>query len=326
MNKLGVFPAAVICLFVLFLVKNSYTQGCCGIGGSLVSGGHPVLDKNTFLINTMGNYADANDPERRRGGMGALLAYGITDRFSLSLKTSYVWATYSSYMPPIVIQGEQLFAGETVHYRNNGFGDGYAAVQYALIRLTPMNKHELIAGIDAGIPWGPDRAVVTDTAGNQIVLVDNVQTGTGGFSVNGFLTYLKAFPEIYYSITSTVAGRVNFTTRRGKDPGDEFSVMLTSLFGPFFNTRESITFSYSQKGVTYTDRNEAEYISAGKRLSLIPAFEYSISSNLKLSINADIPLWRDVNQLKTGNDRAAKAEIYWFIHLPDNSPQIKAIL
>jgi hypothetical protein len=320
MNKQRQFSAFVICLLVLFLVNNSSAQGCCGIGGSLISGGHPVLNKNTVLLSASGDYADADNPERHRGGSGIMLAYGITDRLSLSLKTSYIWATYSNYLPPIIDHGVQIFAGETVNYRNNGFGDGYAGVQFALIRLTPMNKQELITGIDAGIPWGPDRKIV-----DGFVLPDNVQTGIGGFSVSGFLTYLKAFPIIYYSITSTIAGRVNFKTRRGKDPGDEFSVMLTSLFGPFLNTRESITFNYSQNGEDYNDHYDAAAKgTSGKRFSLIPALEYSILSNLKFSINADIPLWRDKYDSLNNNDKSLKADIYWFIHRPDNAHQIKA--
>jgi hypothetical protein len=318
MNKKGTFLALVSCLLVLLLVNNGYTQGCCGIGGSLVSGGHPVLDKNTFLISASGNYADANNPERQRSGTGMMLAYGITDRLALSLKTSYVWASYSFYQKPVVVNGEQLSPGQTVNYRNNGFGDGYAAIQYAIIRLTPMNKQELIAGMDVGIPWGPDGTTIIDADGNKTVLIDNVQTGTGGFSLNGFLTYLKAFPTIYYSIASTIAGRVNFETRRGKEPGNEFSVMVTSLFGPFFNTRESITFSYYQTDTTINEFKQAVTVSAGKRFSLIPALEYSILSNLKLSLSADIPLWRDKNQALVGNNKLLKAEIYWFIHSADN--------
>ena len=321
MNKQGSFSAFVICILVLFLVNNSYAQGCCGIGGSLVSGGHPVLNKTTFLVNTSGNYADAKNPERHRGGIGALLAYGITDRLSLSLKTSYVWATYSTYMPPIIVDDELIFPGDTINYKNNGFTDGYATVQFTLVKLTPMNKQELITGIDAGIPWGPDRKMVSG-----VVLPGNVQTGTGGYSVNGFLTYLKAFPTMHYAVTSTIAGRVNFKTRRGNDPGDEFTVMLTSLFGPFFKTRGSITFNYYRKGPTH-DENNLEEIISGQRLSMVPALEYSILSNLRILLHADIPLWRKGNQVHFSNDKLLAAGIYWFIPIkPDNSPQIKAIL
>lgn len=320
MNKPGRFSTTGLFLFVLFIVNHSYSQGCCGIGGSLISGGHPVLGKNTFLASASGNYADAKDPERRRGAVGALLAYGITDRLSLSLKTSYVWATYAYYRSPIIVNGEQLYPGESIVDKNNGFGDGYAAAQFALIRLTPMNKQELIAGIDAGIPWGPDRKMV-----NGVVLIDNLQTGTGGYSVNGFLTYLRAFPKIHYSVASTIAGRIAFKTRRKRDPGDEFSVQVTSLFGPFFNTRESVTFTYFQKGVTYNDNHEAVEISSGRRLSIVPALEVSILSNLRVAILADLPLWRDKNQSLTGNDKAVRADIYWFIHKPGNAPRIKTI-
>jgi hypothetical protein len=319
MNNRAPLSSFAVCFLLLFLANNSYSQGCCGIGGSLVSGGYPVLNKNTFLLSTAGNYADAKNPDRMRSGIGMLLAYGISDRLSLSLKTSYVWATYSSYRWPIPKPNGDTIPGETDIYKNNGFGDGYAAVQFALIRLTPMNKQELIAGMDVGLPWGPDK---TMDAG--VVLPGNIQTGTGGYSVNGFLTYLKAFPAIYYSVTSTIAGRVNFKTRRGKEPGDEFSAMLTSLVGPFYNFRGSVTFNYYRNGKTY-DPEYRSIVSYGKRLSLVPALEYSISSNFVFLMNADIPLWRDEYQLNYGNDKIIRAEIYWFIHKPDNSPQIKAI-
>jgi hypothetical protein len=324
MNKQGQFSAFGICLLVLLLVNNSSAQGCCGIGGSLVSGGYPVLDKNTILASVSGNYADAKKPdERHRGGSGVMLAYGITDRLSLSLKTSYIWATYSKYMPPIIDHGVQIYSGKTVNYKNNGLGDVYTAVQFALIRLTPMNKQELITGMDVGIPLGPYENKV-----DGVVLPGNVQTGTGGFSVNGFLTYLKAFPTIYYAVTSTIAGRVNFTTlhkNEKKDPGDEFSVMLTSLFGPFYNTRGSITFIYYRKGQSFDKDNIPIDKAPSKRFSFVPALEYSIVPDMKLSINADIPLWRNEAQKIYGNDKVLRAEFYWFIHASSTSPQIKTI-
>jgi hypothetical protein len=322
MIKQGVVPASVILLFVIFLVNSTYSQGCCGIGGSLVSGGHPVLNKYTFLINPSGFYADAKDPERHRGGIGTLLAYGITDRISLSLKTSYIWATFDV---PFVLP-DSFFV---YTYRNNGFGDGYAGAQFALIKLTPMNKQELITGMDVGIPWGPAKKKV-----DGVVLPGNVQTGNGGFSVNVFLAYLKAFPAIHYAVTSTVAGRINFETLKekddsddllGKDPGDEFSAMLTSLVGPFFNTRGSMTFNYYFKGTT-RNRGDDKEIKSGQRVSVAPALEYSISSKLQILLNADFPLWRKGTQINFSNDKLIHAGIYWFIPVKtENSPSIKVI-
>jgi hypothetical protein len=322
-NKRGMFPAFVVLLPVLFFVNNTHAQGCCGIGGSLVSGGHPVLNKYTFLINPTGYYADARDPERHRGGIGTMLAYGMTDRLSLSLATSYVWATYADR---IVIPELSVDSGVT--YRNNGFGDGYLAAQFALIKLTPMNKQELVAGIDAGIPWGSH-----DKKVKGAVLPGNVQTGNGGFSVNGFLTYLKAFPTMHYAVTSTVAGRVNFQTLKKndpsdelmvRDPGDEFSVMLTSLVGPFFETRGSVTFNYYLKGPT-RDIHNVPVVESGRRISVMPALEYSISSNVQVLINADFPLWRKGTQINFSNDKLIHAGVYWFIGRPENPHQIRTI-
>lgn len=293
---------------LLLMVQNSHAQGCCGIGGSLVSGGHPVLETSSLLLSASGNYSDANNPDRHRGTADMLIAYGITDRLSLSVKTSYVWAWSSVYQSPIIVQGEELIPGKNIHFKNSAIGDGSAAVQYALIRLTPTNKQELIARISAGIPWGPDRKMV-----DGVVLPGNVQSGGGGFSLNSSLSYLKALPNLHFSVTSTVAGGLTFKTRKGKDPGDEFSVMLTALFGPFFTTRESITLNYNVIGTTYDERGLPETGSPGRRLSLTPAFEYSIISDLKLLLFTEIPLWRDRNQSLYGNNRSLKAELFWFI-------------
>ncbi|MBN1602776.1 MAG: hypothetical protein JW915_14295 [Chitinispirillaceae bacterium] len=326
MNKSGLFSVAFIFLSIHLLVINTYSQGCCGIGGSLVSGGHPVLNKHTFLVNTSGNYAVADNPSRRRrGSTGILLAYGLIDRLSLSIKTSYIWASYTENMPPWI----SADGNDTLYLKdqeeNSGFGDGYAALQFVIIRLTPINKQELIAGLDLGIPWGPDSKMI-----NGVTLQDNVQTGTGGFSLNGYVTYLKAFPRIYYSITTTIAGRLNFKTRRGKDPGDEFSVLLTSLLGPLFNTRGSVTFNYSRNGKDYSDEfTNVMTISpktSGQRLSFIPALEYSFTSNFKFLINADLPLWRDKYATLNDNDKAFSAQIYWFIPITKDNPEpIKSI-
>jgi hypothetical protein len=322
MNKQRPFRIIVIGLLLLFLVNNSTSQTCCGIGGSLVSGGHPVLNKKTLLASSSGTYADAKDPEdRRRGSVGVLLAYGITDRLSFSLKTSYIWARYSYYQGPIDIPGNPI-PGKTVVRRNNGFGDGFAAVQYAIIKMTPMNKQEFVAGIDAGIPWGPDSVKV-----DGVLLPGNVQTGTGEFSINGFVTYLKAFPVSHYSLTATVAGRVKLNKEKKQGNGNEFSVLLTSLFGPLYKTRGSITFDYFLYGKNVYDIEKRVTDSkTGMRLSLIPALEYSISPDLKLSISAEMPLVRNDVEKTYGNDKVVKADIYWFIpFVKNNSRQIKTI-
>lgn len=305
-------PANTLISFLLLflsMVYNSYSQGCCGIGGSLVSGGHPVLDKNTFLATASLNYAEAANPERHRGSVGAMVAYGITDRFSLSLKTSFVRATASIYRSEIIVPGVDTIPEKMVPYKNTNFGDGFAALQFALIKMTPMNKHELISGVDVGLPWGQDRKMV-----DGVIQPGNVQTGTGGFSLNGFVTYLKAFPSIHFSVASTIAGRINFITRSEKDPGDEFSVLLTSLFGPFSYFRPSLTLSYYQNGLTYNKFDLAELGTNGKRFSIVPALEFSPVSTIKMALSGDIPLLQDKNQRLYGNNKVIKGEVYWFIH------------
>lgn len=238
-----------------------------------------------------------------------MAAYGITDRLSLSLKTSYVHATASIYRSEIIKPNGEIIPEKMVPYKNTNFGDGFAALQFALIKMTPMNKHELISGVDVGLPWGQDRKMV-----DGVLQPGNIQTGTGGFSLNGFVTYLKAFPAIYFSVASTIAGRINFITRSEKDPGDEFSALLTSLFGPFSNFRPSLTLSYYQNGLTYNKFDLAELGTNGKRFSLIPALEYLPLASIKIALSADVPLLQDKNQRLYGNNKVIKGEVYCFIH------------
>ncbi len=99
--------------------------------------------------------------------------------------------------------------------------------------------------------------------------------------------------------------------------------MLTSLLGPFYNTRFSVTFNYSQNGndysKQYTDAMTVSPGTSGKRLSLIPALEYSFSSNLNLLLNANIPLYRDKYATLNDNDYSFSAQIYWFISFAKES-------
>jgi hypothetical protein len=299
--------------FILFMAlgalsRGALAQGCCGIGSSLVAGGHPTLQRGTFLLQPGADYSSAENPTRYKAAGTLTIAYGITNQLAVSLKTNYAWLHSSVLQRDVVYNGTLLFPETTVVFNNHDIGDGTIGIQFSIIPLDVMHTQELKVGADVGIPWGPDQKIA-----NGVELPKNMQTGSGAFSIGGFASYTKAFPAYYLAGAATAAGRLKFQNRRKERPGNEASLLVSAIAGPFWKTRESVSLNYKTSSATYDVNGTKIPSTEGGRFDVIPALEFTFTENIKATWQAELPVWREVYQKKFGNNLGARASMLLFI-------------
>lgn len=285
-------------------------QGCCGIGSALVAGGFPSLRQGSVLIQFGGDYSSAANKTDKKA-LTATIGYGITNRLALSIKSNYAWLHYSRFQPAVEVGGVVYFPETTLVFQNNDFGDGNIGLQYSIIEMNALSKQELKIGSDLGIPWGPDQK-------NGTAWPKNVQTGSGAYTIGGFLSYSKAFPAQHLSTAATAAGRIKFKNRRNEKPGNEANILLTGTFGPFWKTRESVSLNYKITGVTLDANGDEEPSSRGSRIDLLPAFEFTFTESINATFEAEFPVWRDAYQKQYGNTIGARVSLLIFFPVLGN--------
>lgn len=298
----------LILMILITQINTVYAQGCCGAGSSLVAGGHPTLEQGTILLQTGGDYAYSLNPLRHQMSSSINLAYGITNRFALSVKTSYVWKYSSINQQAIVYNGSVLLPDTTLVFKNHALGDALIGAQFSIIPITLLNKQELTIGIEAGIPWGS-----AHSASAHAEIPKSVQIGNGSYSLGGFLLYNKSFPMYKLAGSTSAAGRVKFANHLNENPGDEASFLVSGIAGPFWKIYSSVSLNYKVMTATISSSGVEEIASSGSRVDVMPALECAFNEHIKVTCGAEFPLWRDTNQKKYGNVFGARAGMQFYI-------------
>lgn len=305
---------------VLFVVSHLNAGSCCGLGGALVSSGHPSVYQGNILILSGLDYSKNSAGDFSREGLSLGLAYGITDNFALSLRTNYSWFQNSVFRKGVfdTINNEIIVIkpDTTLQYDNNGISDGTFGAQLIILPITLLTKQELKTGIDMGIPWAESQKKI-EVDGMSILMPAKIQTGLGAFSLGGFVAYTRNFPEQKIAASATMAGRLRFKDKKENDQGNEASVLVSAIAGPFWKTKEILSFSYRTIGKVRDKNGNADSLSGGARFDLTPAIEFSFTEKAKLSLDAEIPLWRDKNQIENGNAFSTRLSFLLFIRVFD---------
>ena len=319
-NKIRFFCTIIFLSFNLLLA-----QACCGVSSSLLSSGTPAVNQGTFLIMTGGDLSTTQKNDIVREGFSIGLAYGITDWLNISLKTNFAWTQSSlfrlgKYDTTTTDTGliiEPLIADTTFHYRNYGFGDGDAGVQFVIIPMNAFTKQEVKTGGDLGIPWASLKKIST-VEGTEQLMPPKAQNGSGGWSLGGFASYSRLFPDIKFTATANIAGKLKFKNNRGDKPGNEASVLVSAVAGPFWKFHGLLTANYKYMGQTLTNNGGSitrkDTVSGGNRIDLLPAISFTPGEALKFTLDAQLPVWRDENQREIGTRFATRLSV--LIYMP----------
>ncbi len=285
-----------------------WAQGCCGIGSLLVAGGTPTLSHGTLFIQAGPNYAMIDSPAGYKTDASLTIAYGITSRISVSVKSSYAWIHSKKFQPAVIYNDSVFSQSRTIISDNNDFGDGLLGAQLTLIPLTPLSKQELKTGADIGIPWAPDQKIQ-----DNALLSKDMQTGSGAFTFGGFVSYSRAFPVQYLTVSSMAAGRLKFKNRRNESPGNEASALVSLSAGPFWITHESMSLNYKTSGTTVDVYGAKEVSTSGNRLDILPSITFELHEHVKALVEGEIPVWRDATQRKSGSSFGLRASVLAYI-------------
>ena len=299
------FLRAALCA-VIGVPSAIDAQGCCGIGGSLVAGGIPTLENGNVFVQAGAEHSSATYQSRYRTSIPLTLGYGVTNRLAVFVKTSYAWMHEAVFTQSIVVNNVVLLPDTTIVFDNNDIGDATVAAQFSIVPLNVIDKQELKAGMDVGIPWGPDQKRL-----NRALLSAAMQSGSGGLTLGGFVSYTKAVPAYKCAASATIGGRYKFKNRRGEKPGAEGSALVSMIAGPFWITTATLSVGYKATNFTYEANGVKVPSSAGSRLDILPGMEFAFTEQVKASCEATVPLWRDEYQKTYGKALGLRASLFF---------------
>jgi hypothetical protein len=313
-----------ILLAFLFLNSQVYGQACCGLSGSQLSSGTPAVRQGTFVFLSGVDFSTTQKNDVVREGIPIGIAYGVTNWLNISLKTGFAFIQSSLLRPgkfdtnftasgPLV---ETLLPDTTFLFSNYGFGDGNAGVQFIIVPLTAFTKQEIKTGFDVGLPWASSREEgLLDGVVQELPL--KAQNGGGGFTLGGFASYTKTIPSRKIAFTSNLGGRLKFQNNRGDIPGNDASILVSAIVGPFGEFSGLLSANYRFTGQTQTVNGNSGFImdtlSGGNRIDILPGIDFTLNDVFKLILDVQLPLWRDANQEAIGTRFAAKLSLLAYI-------------
>ena len=221
--------------------SQSCVGGCCGGTNSQAPIGimtDHIHSKGTWMLsytymNTAykGNYIGANTasdqtvyknymmaPETMQMQMHmAMLMYGVTDRLTLMAMGGYMSMKMSMntsdkggmmymngawmYMPPGTSMGMQS--------SSSGFTDTKIS---ALYNFSKKTDKRMIASIGINLPTGAIKATGTTMLGDNQRLPYDMQPGTGSFSINPDITYVREYRKFFWGADAGADIKLNFNT------------------------------------------------------------------------------------------------------------------
>lgn len=305
-----------VLLLCVVLSKLSAASSCCGTGTSSVSEGHPTPAQGTFLALPGADYSKSATGDFQRERVSLALAYGISNRFAVSVRANYAWLqTWTLRRGLYDTMGtviDVIKPDTTIHFDNNGFGDGSVALQLVILPMTVLSRQELKVGTDLGLPWASSEKKTT-IEGLSTVMPPRSQNGSGVFSVGGFLSYSRSMPPQRLAGTATVGGRVRSRDAQGVRPGADIAATASVVAGPLWKLKGLLSAGYGYTTQSVDRHDKPDSTTGGGRVSLTPGLEVSLSEKLQFSLDATVPIWQDMNQKIAGNSLGVRLAAYVFI-------------
>ncbi|MCF7559288.1 transporter [Sabulilitoribacter multivorans] len=290
---------------VIFVLSVFYTttinaQTCCSGGIPLSNNlGLPILEKGTFQVglyydynylNTLNNGTEnLNDDSRLRITHSVLLntSYAILD--NLSVEGLFTWVNQRRKI--------SQFGNENLD-QSSGIGDAVLLLKYNFPDLIGKNSN-IAFGVGAKIPLGS----TTETNSQGIVLNADLQPGSNAWDAIYWSLASKSFnfrPSFIISTRiiyrSTGTNKTYFSDSTYKF-GNEFQAFLNfSDVFPIFKTfiTPSISFKYRDANQDVINGFNLDN-TGGNWLSVIPNISYNLTSNLRFSAKAEIPIYNNVD-------------------------------
>ena len=257
------------------------------IGYSYTDTNRVFLDAYSFLPALVVGLIDLREIKRHTviGSLGT--RYGLTDRWEVDLKLSYVGRNDSQRSRPVSVgvSEDEIFTASgsdigdielSTRYQLNSGIDGGAIYVFNLVATVPTGTS----------PFDVDYVESTPGA----VFPTELPTGSGYFSVQPSLT------AIYPTDPGVLFGNISYGNNLGTDedvgrvnPGD--SIGLSFGLGLSLNERTSMSLSYSHKHVLKSKIDDVKIDGSELDIGQLVigfSFNYSQQTNINLSLNIGV--------------------------------------
>jgi len=226
--------------------NKSCAGGCCCAGNSQAPLGvmtDHIHDKGTWMLsytymntqqqgNRMGarsasdamvyqNYMMAPETMSMQMHM-AMLMYGVTDRLTLMAMGGYMTNSMNMNMDS---KGGYMFMNGSWMYMPAGTSMGMASSSAgfadtkvsALYNFSDKANQRLIGSLGVSLPTGSIRLTGTTMLGDNERLPYDMQTGTGSYSLDPGITYVRKHAKLYWGADAGADIKLNYNTLGYKD-------------------------------------------------------------------------------------------------------------
>ena len=306
-----IFAALVLCASLKIDAGS-----CCGFGTSSIADGHAVVDHGAFLLLAGGDYGQTASADLRSGRASFGVAYGITDRLALSVRSGYVWLHVSTFRTGLfdttVIPTDTIKPDTTLRFENQGLEDGSIGLQFVVIPQTALTKQELKVGASVGVPWGiPDKKTIVER--REVLLPAKAQSGSGSVALGGFIAYSHQFPHYLLASETSLSGSIRLRDKNGDTRGFDVNATATTIAGPFGDFKGVVSLGYGTTGRTLLSTGVLDTTTGGQRITVSPGIDFTLENRAQFLLAVTVPLWQDENQKKTGNSIGVKLSTTFFI-------------
>lgn len=308
---------------VVFAPSFLYSQACCTAGtpllGSLemTSAPNGVLQiglsaQHNYLNDVLTGSEFLENQERERVSQSALLEinYGLTKKLSITTLISFI--KQSRTITTITNLENNLTA--------TGLGDIVLLSKYSLIEFDIFSRQELSVGLGIKFPTG--KASIKN---NGILIPADMQPGSGSWDTFFWGYYSKGgflFSDLI--LLTNLSFRLNGSNDRfessktGYSFGNElitslgFNFPITafgdlSLLGKYRNTKQD---SFGSDPIPNT---------GGNWVYIVPGFNFYLTNNLSTSIDAELPVYRNVLGTQLTTTFTASISFFYTINLKEGS-------
>ncbi len=225
------------------------------------------------------------------------LAYGLTERLQISAEIGYYTGK---------IQNFDFGAGQKFSRKAYGLGDGSIGISYKLFS-NESNTFVITPSLRATLPIG-----VFDQMYGPVVLPIDLQPSSGGYKYEAGLMFLKRFETTNFSIFSAntfeYSQRIK-TERTNYKYGNLYNFSILGIYNISEPLTGIIKVRAQIRDKAIDDANNIIDATGGFTLFIAPQIEFKFYDTWKLSLQYEMPIYRDLNSIQLGNKYAINARI-----------------
>lgn len=287
------FPAIFIIVFTFSFYAENASAQCCSPGNP-VSGSEYVgiLPKKTLRTITYYRHSfsdtyyegsEVSDYQGTESGydfIGEVLSYGILKKLTAEAELGYYLTKYQD-------------SDVLDEFRTHGFSNATLSVKYAVLKT----KQDMELTLGAGAKLPVSRKVFMDEYG--VPYPQEIQPSTGAFGFAGQVFFYKGFNEKKWRVIFQGRYEINGYNEEDYRFGD--ALFMSVFLGWNFIENWAATVQLRNEYRWEDWQGETRYlVTGGDILYFSPQISHTFKHDITLSLNGDIPVFRNYNGVQLG--------------------------